>query len=275
MTINELNALQYWNLYQRSLSTQPGIDGQQSFYDYLLNAIGGLGQRDGELELSPAAGITSTTMPDTQLDPLKQPATPVAQTTTTQTINWVDLRKIVMRIAADLKDLLKQISASNDVEQRRALGRQFQEAVVAALVQAGYSAGVTDSADKIQVNGTTIDILRRLNTAGAETRVQLHVIDLAATSLQDGGTLEELINLAASQRQDLIDRINKAATLGERRDAGAELTSSIVAYLNQMGYSAQTTDSADKIIVNGQTYDIIRALNSLGTPIRFQLRLVE
>ena len=71
-----------------------------------------------------------------------------------------------------IASLLSNISASNDVGQRRSLAAQVQSAIVGVLSGLGFDASALSSPDKITVNGSTYDIIRALNDPNANVNLQ-------------------------------------------------------------------------------------------------------
>ena len=71
------------------------------------------------------------------------------------------------------QDLIPQISAETNPAQRRLLATQFRDQIVANLKTEGYDASAGSSPDKIEVNGTTYDIIRSLNSIGSKAFFQV------------------------------------------------------------------------------------------------------
>lgn len=271
MTITELIAARLWTPPQPITTLQPGTGPDPSFRDYLMQALtASFGGATPRIVLQTENALNADLNPSLRTPDQPQPDLNATQKTTTTTIDWDKLRGILRKLGSDLKDLLDKISASTDVGQRRELAGQFTQSLVAALNAAGFTAAVTDSADKILVNGVTVDVIRSLNTAGKEVTLQMHVIDTLAGSPSAPSTLKEALELAATEFEDLINQINNATTIDERRDLVRELQSKVVEYLNQFGFSATTTDKPDKIIVNGVLYDFVRHANTVGKDIVLQ-----
>lgn len=72
------------------------------------------------------------------------------------------------------QNMLSHVSGTSDVSQRRALGTQFRDQIIANLKDQGYDVSAGTSPDKITVNGMTYDIIRGLNATG--TQALFHVI---------------------------------------------------------------------------------------------------
>ncbi|MBI2840954.1 MAG: hypothetical protein HYX75_21765 [Acidobacteria bacterium] len=271
MTITELIAARLWTPPQPITTLQPGTGPDPSFRDYLMQALtASFGGATPRIVLQTENALNADLNPSLRTPDQAQPDLTTTQKTTTTTIDWDKLRGILRKLGTDLKDLLTQISASTDVGQRRELGAQFTQSLVTALNAAGFTAATTDSADKILVNGVTLDVIRSLNSAGKEVTLQMHVIDTLSGSPAAPSTLKEALQLAATELEDLINQINNATTIDERRDLVRELQSKVVEYLNQFGFSASITDKPDKITVNGVLYDFVRHANTLGKDIVLQ-----
>ncbi|MCP4153538.1 MAG: hypothetical protein GY757_37770 [bacterium] len=69
-------------------------------------------------------------------------------------------------------NILRQLSSSHDVNERRHLAAQIQSMVVEYLNDNGHTASALDSPDKITVDGKTYDFLRSLNAPGQQSQFQ-------------------------------------------------------------------------------------------------------
>ncbi len=71
------------------------------------------------------------------------------------------------------QNLIPQISKETNPTQRRLLAAQFRDQIVVNLKENGYDASAGTSPDKIEVNGTTYDIIRSLNSIGSNAFFQV------------------------------------------------------------------------------------------------------
>lgn len=176
--------------------------------------------------------------------------------------------------------LIQQISSAVTMEERLGLATQFRDKVIDALKAAGHSAQDLGKPDKISVNGVPYDILRAVNALGMNTAVQLlPIVELMGGSAPGGGSIptgdpRAAILAAGAAHGGLFSQISSSSNLEERRAIGTQLQALVVEALSGAGYTAEATDSPDKIIVNGQMYDFIRSLNSPGTQSALQTLLV-
>ena len=83
-----------------------------------------------------------------------------------------DYSSAIFSAGSQGNSILSQISSSVDLEERRALANSFQELIVNALKEQGYQAEVHSDPDKITLNGITFDVIRSLNTPGAQASLQ-------------------------------------------------------------------------------------------------------
>ena len=124
---------------------------------------------------------------------------------------------IVFSSGSAFGDLIGSINSAPTIDERLNLATEFRDMVIATLQAAGYSARSGGEEDKIVVEGVTYDILRSINTLGAQTSVQLHVVGSGynPTPLSGGGwtgSASAVLFATARDRADLIDQINSAPT---------------------------------------------------------------
>lgn len=86
-------------------------------------------------------------------------------------------------------------------------------------------------------------------------------------------SIEQVVLAAGSENVDLIQKMNNANTMDERLGYAEQLRDKIVESLNEAGYSASATNKADKITVDGTTYDVIKASKGIGK--RAGVQLIE
>lgn len=269
--------------FKQSKPVQPQNDIKTLFDDYMVKKVPGYLKNSGsggELNGNFLTKLT-TLPPSRETSFMKIRRFPLVNTHFNGSIDWQGLKDAIMGLGAQFQDLIDQISASTDLEERRNLGRQFQEAVVSELNQMGFTASATEYPDKIMVNGVMIDILRSLNSPGTETAVQVLVIEgnwdpssNPSGNNHETGVIADLVKSAGIPYQSLIDQISLSTLVEERQSLAFQLQSQIVDQLNQMGVTAETTDSPDKIMVNGQRYDFIRSLGAPGVPVELQALMV-
>ncbi|MCP5103758.1 MAG: hypothetical protein GY950_10290 [bacterium] len=84
-------------------------------------------------------------------------------------------------------------------------------------------------------------------------------------------SIADVVFSTGSAHTELLSKINNSDTIAERLSNSAELRDKIVLALNGAGYTANALDSADKISVNGQIYDVIKASKGLGRNAKVQL----
>lgn len=176
--------------------------------------------------------------------------------------------EVVARVGREMALLLNQISGSSDLEQRRSLALTFRASVIQALQAAGHAAEAGGSTDKIVVNGQVFDIIGSLNSPGSPVSAQFLRVDGGGYGGGSGGgasgSAREVVFAAGRERQDLLDKMNSAATEAEKTGWGCALRDHIIEALNSAGHSAFEVGKTDKIVINGTVYDIIRAANGLG-----------
>jgi hypothetical protein len=181
---------------------------------------------------------------------------------------------IVFSVGNEHGDLIAAINNAETMQERLGYAEQFRTRVMAALQAAGYSVSAGSGTDKIVVNGTTYDILSSLNTFGAQVTVQaLTAGSGGGMTSTDGSTrsISEVLFSAESEHADLIEKINSAATLEERLNYARELREQIITDLRNAGHTAQGMESVDKIVIDGQMYDIFRGIKAVGEKTAVQM----
>jgi hypothetical protein len=173
-------------------------------------------------------------------------------------------QSVVMSTANSMAGVLAAISASTDIQERNSLAMGYRQTVLNNLKDAGYDASAGADADEIILDGRRYDILASLNSPGAQVRPQMLALGTASSSTGSTaatitGTVDEVVFGTASRYQDLIDKANAATTMEERLDYLGQLRGKIVSALNAAGHSAYEIDSDDKIVINGNLFDIFFA----------------
>ncbi|HUX05773.1 MAG TPA: hypothetical protein VMX35_00535 [Acidobacteriota bacterium] len=186
---------------------------------------------------------------------------------------------IVLSSGGEFGDLINRMNAASTLDERLSLATDFRDRVVASLQAAGYSAQAGGEEDKIVTEGVTYDILRSINTLGAQTSVQLHVVGGGYNpSLASGGgwtgPASEVLFATARDRADLIDQINSASTVEERERLASEFRDAVITALRASGHTAEAVGGADKIVIDGQMYDILRDVKTVGRPTAVQMHWV-
>ena len=180
--------------------------------------------------------------------------------------------EIVYANGREHADLIAKINSATTQEGRVEWANAFRDEVIADLKAAGYDVIAIGDADKIAVDGSIYDILSNVKSVGTNTTVQMHYVSGA----EGGSSSNPLLAImaAASEAVDLLAQINSSSDVGERNEIAEQAQELIVAALNAAGFSASAGDEADKLVVNGKTYDFISSLNSPGSTARFQALLV-
>lgn len=176
-------------------------------------------------------------------------------------------QSIVDSLGNSMGDTLQQLSSSYDLGERETLAEKFRDAVVSALQGNGYEASAGASPDQIVMDGQTYDILSSLNTPGAKVDTQF--IQMGGSEGAGGvntasGTAQEVLFATGKQHNDLVQKINNSTTLDERMAYVDQLRDIIVDALNKSGHNAYDYGKHDKIVVNGNLIDFLRASNGVG-----------
>jgi len=154
--------------------------------------------------------------------------------------------EIVFTAGREHSDLIAKINAGATTEERVRWAAAFREEVIADLRAAGHSA-------------TMYDILGSVKAVGQNTTVQMHRVPGAEGGGSD--TPSAAIMSAGAAGVGLLAAINATRDLDERRQLALQLRDMIIEALNAAGFTAGEGQEADKITVNGITYDFIRRLN--------------
>ena len=167
--------------------------------------------------------------------------------------------EIVFTAGREHADLIAKINAGATTEERVRWAAAFREEVIADLRAAGHSATAVGSSDKIVIDGVMYDILGSVKAVGQNTSLQMHRVPGS-----DGSNFDNpgaAIMSAGAAGIGLLAAINATRDLDERRQLALQLRDMIIEALNAAGFTAGEGQEADKIIVNGITYDFIRRLN--------------
>ncbi len=132
-------------------------------------------------------------------------------------------------------------------------------------------AAVTDTSTVIQQQPNTVtDPSTLLNTTDRVTSAQT-----STTMTMPTGSIREIVMTTGSLQSTLISKMNVATTKADRLQYAAELRDAIVTNLRNAGHTVETTESIDKIVIDGKTFDVIRKYDVLGKNAKVQLLDVD
>ena len=185
---------------------------------------------------------------------------------------------IVFSLGAAKAGMISQMNTASTLDERLALAVQFRDTVVESLNAAGYSASAGNDVDKIVVDGVEYDILRSINTLGAKTNVQLHRVTGSggggSSSGAVGGSISSIVYAAGKEHANLVAAINNASTLDERIANAEAFRNEVAEDLEAAGYNVVRLESVDKISIDGELYDVLSNVKSLGTNTTVQVHYV-
>ncbi len=169
-------------------------------------------------------------------------------------------RQIVMAIGQANSELLQKINGSTSVDERLGYVSQLRDNIITGLRSAGYKVEAAESPDSIYVNGELRDVVRKYRTPGRIAKVQYHRVrernvDAANTENQ---RVKNAIFKASESGVNLLMKLRSSHSASEQKHLASMIQGLMVDHLNSNGFSASTTNSPDKIVVNGTTYDFIR-----------------
>lgn len=172
-------------------------------------------------------------------------------------------RDIVMGMASVNRHIEARLMNSFDVEEKREIAIEYKLAVLEALRMAGKDVQDTDSADKLIIEGETVDLIYALGTPGGESRFHWHVCRPGEgyDAFDDN---QKLIMSMGDRYVHLLSQINQSNNGDERRAIAREIKALLINDLRDMGIEVEDTQSPDKVIIDGITYDFIMHLNSDG-----------
>jgi flagellar hook-basal body complex protein FliE len=164
-------------------------------------------------------------------------------------------------------DLVEKMNAATTIEERLEYAVQLRDKIIEALKEGGHTATDIGKPDKISIDGEVYDVIRASRGMGKNGAVQFMEVGPASES----DNLKEAIFSAGEKSQDLLTGLSSASSRSERNNMAVTFRNQVIDNLIEKGYDAKATDSADKIEVNGQIYDIIRGLNDPGSVALFQV----
>lgn len=88
-------------------------------------------------------------------------------------------------------------------------------------------------------------------------------------------SISSVVFATGDANMDLVNKISNASTMEERLGYATELRDKIVTALKSAGYNAEAANKTDKLSVDGQIYDVIKASKGLGRDSRVQLLKVD
>lgn len=91
-----------------------------------------------------------------------------------------------------------------------------------------------------------------------------------ASSKAGKGSAGNVVARVGTAMASLLLQISNSTNLDERRNLALSFREKVLDALREAGHSVRAAGSPDKIIVNGKLYDIIRSLNSPGSPVAAQ-----
>jgi flagellar hook-basal body complex protein FliE len=176
---------------------------------------------------------------------------------------------IVFRTGNANSDLIQKINSATSVSERLGFATELRDKIIEALKAEGHTAYDIGKADKISIDGTLYDVIKASRGLGMDSRVQFMKVPPATPE----DMVKEAIYTSGEDTMDMMSQISGKSDASGRRMLAAQFRDGLVAKLNTAGYTASAGSSPDKIVVNGQTYDIIRNLNSPGSNASFHVML--
>lgn len=182
--------------------------------------------------------------------------------------------EVVMSVGNQNAELLAKINNATTTEERVKYETEMRDKIVTALRNEGYTVETTSSIDEISINGTVVDVLQNSGTPGMISRVIFLGPDQVGAPAANNDVVQAILN-AAQSGINMLMQIRNSQNLDEQRQLAQSIRTKIIDDLNGKGYNSSAVfGSADKITVNGNTYDFIRGLGSDGSQTQFQALLV-
>lgn len=91
-------------------------------------------------------------------------------------------------------------------------------------------------------------------------------VSVSLSSDATGGNPAEVVARVGREMALLLNQISSSSDLEERRSLALTFRASVIEALQAAGHVAEAGSSPDKIVVNGQVFDIIGSLNRPGSP---------
>jgi hypothetical protein len=189
-------------------------------------------------------------------------------------------RDIVFETGYQYQYLLDKANAATTLDERMGYIDQVRDKIVDALVAGGHEAYSFGRHDKIVINGYIYDIFFASKGLGVDTKMQwLRLASAADKGLQPpSGTstssttgVTSAILQAGVSGMHILQQISASSDLGQRRQLATGFQDMLVSALQNMGFTASAHSDADKIVINGVSYDVIRSLNSPGATAQLQV----
>jgi hypothetical protein len=215
--------------------------------------------------------IKSSRTPDDETDTeATDPTDPTDNDNTGGTAPTSSISEVVFSTGYANAELLSKITNANTVDERLGYAAELRDKIVAALNNAGYTAAAAESADKLTVDGKTYDVIKASKGIGRDTAIQLLEVEAGAGAASSSNGVVDAIFKAGESGLSLLRQISASFSVSERKHLASQIQQMMVDNLNANGYTASTTDSPDKIVVDGVTYDFIRGLNAPGGQAQYQ-----
>lgn len=115
-------------------------------------------------------------------------------------------------------------------------------------------------------------------SAGSESSLVEDVLSLADskdTAAAQPMSAQDIVMTAGYANGELIQKINDSATLAERLGYVEQLRDNIIEALRAAGHTAYDVGKPDKISIDGELYDVIRASRGLGMETNVQFLEVK
>lgn len=169
-------------------------------------------------------------------------------------------------------ELISKINNANTIDERLGYAAELRDKIVSALNNAGYTAAAAESADKLTVDGKTYDVIKASKGIGRDTAIQLLEVEegTGAGAAGSSNGIVDAIFKAGESGLSLLRQLSASFSVSERKHLASQIQQMMVDHLNANGYTASITDSPDKIVVDGVTYDVIRGLNAPGRQAQYQ-----
>lgn len=214
--------------------------------------------------------IKSSQAPDDETDTEStDPTDPTNNDNSVSTTPTSSISEVVFSTGYSNTELLSKINNANTIDERLGYAAELRDKIVAALNNAGYTAAAAESADKLTVDGKTYDVIKASKGIGRDTAIQLLEVEEGAGTASNSSVVDAIFK-AGESGLSLLRQLSASFTVSERKHLAAQIQQMMVDHLNANGYTASITDSPDKIVVDGVTYDVIRGLNAPGQQAQYQ-----
>ncbi len=235
-----------------------GCSLQQLYLDAMLKTM--------STDFSTADTTASTSTATTDTTTTSQSGT----TTGTTTSSSRSQQEIVLTVGSENAELLTQINNATSLDERLKYGTAMRDKIVTALRAEGYSVETTGSIDKISINGQVIDVMQNLKTLGMNSRIQYLETQNGGNSNVNNEITTAILEAAQTGINSLL-QLRASTDPSQRQQLALTIRTQIVEQLNAKGYNCTGVfGSADKITLNGNTYDFLSGLNSNSSQTHFQ-----